>query len=448
MNTHTVSARTVWAMVVMEAGLAFPLISLPTQGDRIVGVLGPLLLLALLPLGYLAVREMPALRDPSWRLLAGIGLALLTRAVVSTVPDEGLSGLAVWLGRSIVPAAIGVGLWWRGAAMTAAELTAAEVRAEFSVLAVLLIAALALIRPFLSPDPLLLGASVGLFAAGGLIATALSRQDAAELVSLRFGRTLATLAAVLPALAAVVLVGILRPSLLVAMWTLVGQLIELALTPIGLLIAWLASLFPRSTPGPPPLPTPRPFSDVTPNTAALAEVQDRLAWIGTLVVISLLIAAGIALIVLARIMLSNWIAAPPAAERQGPPELTVERSGTPRTDAHDLFGWLLRWMRGRWRFADGRPRAPARAVPEAAAPTDAWAAYQRLLEWAARQGLGRRPPETTGQLRTRLARHAPEAANAVDLVTDTWEWERYGEIHPRHERLRRVHEALRHLADH
>src|SRR6185503_12028125 len=138
--------------VVMEAGLAFPLISLPTQGDRIVGVLGPLLLLALLPLGYLAVREIAALRDPSWRLLVGIGLALLTRAVVSTVPEEGLHGLAIWLGRGIVPTAIGVGLWWRGAAMTAAELTAAEVRTEFGVLSVVLIGALALIRPFLLPD--------------------------------------------------------------------------------------------------------------------------------------------------------------------------------------------------------------------------------------------------------------------------------------------------------
>ena len=94
----------------MEAGLALPIISLPTQGDRLPGALGPLLLLALLPLGYVSVLQIRELRDPSWRLLAAIGVALLTRLVVATVPDPGPPGVAVWLGRSFVPAAVGVAL--------------------------------------------------------------------------------------------------------------------------------------------------------------------------------------------------------------------------------------------------------------------------------------------------------------------------------------------------
>src|SRR5579859_4825578 len=111
----------------MEAGLALPIMSLPTQGDRIPGFLGPLLLVLLLPLGYASLYRFRALRDPSWRLLTGIGLALLTRLVVSNVPEAGLPGLTVWLGRSCVPAAIGIALWWRGGALSVVELTASEV---------------------------------------------------------------------------------------------------------------------------------------------------------------------------------------------------------------------------------------------------------------------------------------------------------------------------------
>jgi len=127
-------------------------------------------------------------------------------------------------------------------------------------------------------------------------------------------------------------------------------------------------------------------------------------------------------------------------------ELVVERSGTPREDAADVLGWLMRWLRNR---LSARRSASARARASGADPTvaDAWSAYQRLLRWAERQGLGRRPAETTGQLATRLAKQAPEAADAVDLVTTTYEWERYGAIHPPADRLRTVRRALEAFTD-
>src|SRR5581483_5578723 len=110
----------------------------------IVGLAGPLLLVLLFPAGFVAVYKLETLRDPSWRLLAGIVLALLSRALVSTVPAEGVPGLLRWLAASLVPAAIGVGLWWRGGALAVAEYTPAEVRTEFSVIAVCLITTLSL----------------------------------------------------------------------------------------------------------------------------------------------------------------------------------------------------------------------------------------------------------------------------------------------------------------
>jgi hypothetical protein len=446
LNTHTIDPRTIWALLTMEAGLVLPIISLPTQGDRLPGLLGPLLLLALLPAGYVVVREIATLRDPSWRLLCGIGLALLTRAIVSNVPEPGLPGLAAWLGHSVVPMAIGIGLWWRGGALAVAEYTASEVRAEFGVLAVCLIVALALVRPFLLPDPVLLGASVGLFAIGGLVATAMSRQDAAEVVALRFGRTLATGAAALPAVTAVVLVGILRPTLLTTMWATLAHIVELMLTPLGWLIAWLLSLFPApGTPQPPPPPLPRPTAEPGPDPAALAALQENLAWMGWVVLFTLLLVATVAAFLVVRILLENFVT-PPARAEPPTPELTTERTGTPTGDAQDLLGWVLRWLRAR---LAGRTRAE-RAAPKTSAQVevaDAWAAYAQLLQWAARQGLGRRPPETTGQFQARLTRHSPEAANTVDLVTSTYEYERYGDVHPPGDRLRRLREALAALID-
>ena len=78
MNTRLVDPRSIWALLAMEAGLALPIISLPAQGDRLPGVLGPLLLLVLLPLGFAGVFQIRELRDPSWRLLGGIGLWVVT----------------------------------------------------------------------------------------------------------------------------------------------------------------------------------------------------------------------------------------------------------------------------------------------------------------------------------------------------------------------------------
>ena len=441
MNTRLVDPRTIWAVLAMEAGLALPIISLPGQGDRLPGVLGPLLLLALLPLGFLSVAQVRELRDPSWRLLTGIGLALLGRLAVSVVPEPGVAGLAVWLGRSFVPAAIGVGLWWRGGALCVAELTAAEIRTEFSVLAVCMIGIMALIRPFLLADPLLLGGSVGLFAVGGMVATALSRQDAAETASTGSGRALATTTALVPIGTALVLVSILRPALLGVMWTTLARIVELVLTPLGWLIAWLGSLLPRGGPPGPLPPIVRPPPDALPNTAALNELQDRMEWLGWVILFTLLIAATIAAMLVARMLLNNWIGSPTRPTPGPRVDLTAERSGTPRGDARDLLGWLMRWLRGRLRL--GRPASTAaHTLTAEASAADAWAAYRALLEWAASKGLARRPAETTGQLQSRLTVHDPESTDSVHLVTTTYEWERYGQIPPPPDRLRRVRQAL------
>jgi hypothetical protein len=448
-NTITIDWRTTWAVLVMEGALVLPIISLPSQGDRMAGLAGPLLLLLLLPLGYVAVFQFATLRDPSWRLLTGIGLGLATRLVVSTVPDDGPQGLLVWFGRSVVPVVIGIGLWWRGGALAVAELTPYDVRTEFSVLAICLLATLALVRPFVLPDPLLLGICVGLFAVGGLIATALARQDAAQVAAPRSRRLLAIGSGLVPVCAALVLVGSLRPALLTTMWLLVARAIELALTPVGLLVSWLSSLFPPVVAGPLPTPVPQPTPQSL-DPAALAAAQERLAWIGPLIVISLLLLAGLGAIVAARLLLENFIIDPRQRAAAATPQedllVEAEASGTPQDEAADLLGWLMGWLRDRF---GRRARARAGHMVDSGEPlaVDAWAAYQRLLGWAERRGMSRHPSETTGQLSARLADRVPEAAEAIDVVTTTYEWDRYGARPPRGDLLRRMRDALMVLLD-
>jgi uncharacterized protein DUF4129 len=434
-NTRTVDPTTAWAVLAMEAALILPIISLPTQGDRIPGPLGAVLLLLLLPFGCAAVFESSTLRDPAWRLLAGIGLALLTRAIVSEIPDAGVPGIMQWLARSIVPGAIGVALWWRGGALAVSELTPADVRNEFSLLALCLVATLAMARPFLLPDPLLLGATVGLFAVAGLMATALSRQDAAELIAPRLGRALAIGTGLTPAVIAVLLVGALRPELLASMWLLIAHAIELLLTPIGLLLAWLASLLPQGQPTAPPLPPPRPTPFPNPS-AGLAEAQEKLAWIGTVIVFTLMAAAGFALLLAARFLLTNFIREPVRWVTVSPQEEVLsETTGSPGDEVGDLWSWLREWLRSRLARSRSQPGSEAAAL-------EAWRAYQRLLAWAETHGFTRRASETPAQFAVRLHTAFPDSALVVDLVTRAFESERYGSLTASRDELQHIREAL------
>jgi hypothetical protein len=180
----------------------------------------------------------------------------------------------------------------------------------------------------------------------------------------------------------------------------------------------------------------------------MADMQNRTEWVGTVIAIALILAAGILALIVVRILLANWIGKPLEREDRPRPELTVERSGTARGDARAFFGWLMRWLRDQ--LSLGRARTgtgPRGAGLSEVAAADAWAAYQRLLAWAEAHGSGRRPAETTGQLQSRLLQRVPEAADTVELVTSTYEWERYGEVHPATDRLRRIRQALATLVD-
>jgi len=94
MNTRTVDPRTIWAILAMEAGLVLPLISLPTQGDRLPGLLGPVLLAALLPLGYVLAGPLGEKFGATEVLIGGSVLALISLTSTLFVRDvRGLTRL-------------------------------------------------------------------------------------------------------------------------------------------------------------------------------------------------------------------------------------------------------------------------------------------------------------------------------------------------------------------
>jgi hypothetical protein len=442
-NTRVVRQEVIWAVLLMEAGLALPIMSVTSQAEPDARLLPTLLVLLLLPAGYFALRFVEAMRDPAWRILAGFALVVAWRLQVAPPTGEGPAVALARFMQIVVPATLAFALWWRGGSLADAELTSEEVRTEFLVAGTAMLVLLVVFHGMVASDTLLLGTAVGLFTASGLLAMVLARQDGADIATPGSGRVLAVLAGLLPAVAAFVILGALRPHHLAAFWFGLGRLIELALTPLGLLLAWLASLLPASDlngESPPVLPPPQVISADFQAMVEQQRLPDWVAW-ASLTLVFLLVLFIVAAVL--RILLDSQLLQRTARKPSDPSTaLTVERAGDARSDARELLGWMLRWLRARLQRPPDAPRATAKPTREA------WLAYRALLQWADRQGLKRRPAETTGQLETRLIQHAPEASNVVSLITDAFESERYGELPLDETHARRIRRELGLLQTH
>ena len=235
----------------------------------------------------------------------------------------------------------------------------------------------------------------------------------------------------------------ITPALLGEFWELFSRFIELLLLPIGLLLSWLASLLPRPGPISPAGPPPPLMLQPPLNPGALPEISDQARWVATIILFGLALLVAMVALVVVKLMLDHWLQPPPpSADRPGP-DLEVESTGGAGRDARALFAWLWRWLQARLRAGPQPARAPARSG--AATDANAWAAYRALLDWAAAHGHARGPAETMHQLRTRLAQHVPDLADEVALVTHVYESERYGDIHPPANAVRRLTRAVESL---
>jgi Domain of unknown function (DUF4129) len=440
MTTQTVRHEVLWAVVAMEAAIALPIMTVIAPGEGNERVLATFLLLLLLPGGFAAMRWVRVLREPAWRVLAGFALVVALRLPASLVPGEGAAAAMARFLQAVVPASLAFALWWRGGTFADMEMVAADVHLEFLLGGCALLLLQLVFHGLVAVDPQVLVWSAGLFVASSTVALALARQDAADAASLGGGRMLGATMGLLPIGITVVLLMILRPDVMSMLWQGLARLLELALMPLLLLLSWLASLLPAGAPVMDARPPPRPFTQ-GPSVDELARQQQPPEWIPYLalalvLLVVLLMAAGI----LRLLLESQIVIRPQRQHRRADSSAVVEGSGGAGQDARQLLGWLAGWLRRRLLRT-----APASSNNAAVAAADAWSAYRTLLEWAAQHGIQRRAPETTQQLQARILAREPRAAEVVDVVTETFESERYGAQHPPADRLRRVQAAVREL---
>jgi hypothetical protein len=271
----------------------------------------------------------------------------------------------------------------------------------------------------------------------------LARQDAAETQRSGGARGLAGLSAAGPTAGGLLLAGVLTPALVAALWAAFGTVLQILLTPFLLLFAWLASLIPRLGPAgglPPGLFDRQPLPD-------LSELQRQAgppAWVAWLILGIFAVMAVALVAIIVRVLLA-WTGARRQAERLPDADVQSEAVGSPQRDARALLDWLWTWLRrrlfgapaaGSTRGASGHPADPG---------GDAREAYRQLLAWARDQGITRRESETTQQFLLRLDRHVPEAAPAFELITDVYEWDRYGHKPTPRDRLAAVRRHLQQL---
>jgi Domain of unknown function (DUF4129) len=434
---YPIRPATAWALLIMEAALAFVPASL----------LGNPWMVVLLPLGY-AVPPRPRWAErrklmTSYRWL-GLALSIALWGISNfgslAAGQFGLGRLLLWGLTGVVPVLLGLALWWHGGVLARSEVGAREVRTEFVVLGGVALAVVVLLRGLANPPTTLVAGAGLVFVASGLLALGLARQDAADAYPTGGTRALAGLAAAAPTGAGLLLAGVLTPALVAAIWAAFGTLLQILFAPLLALLQWLASLLPRLGPaaGLPPRLTQPPLPDLS-QLPRQAGPPVWLVW----VVLGLFLAMTLGLVIVMVKLLLAWSAARRPPELRPESDVQTEAAGSPKSDARALLGWLLAWLRARLFGAQsGRLAQPAVGKSE---NDDARAAYRSLLAWARAEGLPRRAAETTQQFLDRLIRHAPEASATFDLVTEVYEWDRYGEKPPTRERLVAVRRHLEQL---
>ena len=209
MAFHPIRPATAWALLCMEAALALVVAALLST---------PLLVL-LLPLGYTL-----AARTRGWRRVNPVWVGLWLSIAVWAVSNYGalaagpigVGRLMLWWMTGVLPVLVGLGLWWRGGVLAQAEIGAHDVRTEFVILGGVGLGALVMLRGLANPPTALIAGAGLVFAASGLLALSLARQDAAEAQRSGGARALAGLSAAAPTGGGLLLAGVLTPALVAA----------------------------------------------------------------------------------------------------------------------------------------------------------------------------------------------------------------------------------------
>jgi hypothetical protein len=161
----------------------------------------------------------------------------------------------------------------------------------------------------------------------------------------------------------------------------------------------------------------------------------------------ILAAAGLIIYFLSRLLARNW----KGKTEEGVEEVheTLGSWSLFKADMRHILAWLFGWLRRRKPPAVNPPavyKSPA-IEPEVDAQYTIREIYQALL-WEARQsGLPRRPDETPYEYYQRFIRQRSLLQSELSDLTEAYVIERYSEINPEAEQVRRLNILWRNLRD-
>lgn len=399
------------------------------------------------PLAMIGGRKVPY----SWRRMSWFdGLWWATVAIVVAVLAEAGNALAAGPAsgaRWNVQFVAGLLLAWRGWVLAEGWIDRDMVESEFQVGTIMVLGIL-VIMVWIVPGAGLLPAVA--FAASGLLGLGLARR--AERRDPRASLESDWLVLVggligLIVLVAVVVVALVTPDVLLALFEQAQLAASLALSGIMALFQWLGSFFPGANPGPEPMQSGGPMGPAISSSPPVprSDVPMPPFWIFEL----LLTFVGVIFVVVAgralyRLMKMNPRPFSLGLARQRDPALPASKP-----DTFSWAGWwrsVLAWLFGRLAGArtstGGSQRGGQRPAQEVPEQRSIRALYRELLATVARAGFERQPSTTPNELAHEVNAARPAASPAMSAATELYVRARYGEERVGRDELSRMRTAV------
>jgi hypothetical protein len=379
--------------------------------------------------------------DSVWWLAVAVLVALLAEA--GNVLSPGATSSSRWNVQFVA----GLLAAWRAWALAEGWIDRELVESELQIGTLVVVGILTMmiwIVPGAGLVPAVAFVASGLFGLG--LARRAERRDPRAPVESDWFALVAGLVALI-VLVALVVVAIVTPDLLLAIYEQILAAFMALLAGIGALFHWIASFFPSFSGGTEQLPSGAGSGGLAPITPVVPgeTVAEPPFWLFelflTFVGVVFLIVAGRAIYRLMKMNIRSFTLRMPRQREPAPPIST--------TDAFtwggwwkQVLAWFRAWLKGEHRPAATAARAQAGAATAVAEQRSIRALYRELLGLVARAGFERQPSTTPNELARQVNQARPAASPAVSTMTDLYVRVRYGEEALGRDELSRMRNAL------